>query len=49
MAAELLDEGSTVPFHAIARKLWRHMIQEGLLTGKRTSRSFLKEEFSVEP
>jgi hypothetical protein len=49
VAAELLNEGAAVPFHEIARKLWRHMIQEGLLDGNTTSRSFFKEEFSVEP
>ena len=49
VAAELLDEGSAVPFHDIARKLWRHMIQDGLVSGKTRFRSFLKEEFAVEP
>ena len=49
VASELLNEGAAVPFHDIARKLWRHMIQEGLLDGQTTSRTFFKEEFSVEP
>ena len=49
VAAELLNEGAAVPFHEIARKLWRHMVQEGLLDGKTASRTFFKEEFSVEP
>jgi hypothetical protein len=49
VAAELLNEGASVPFHDIARKLWRHMIQEGLLDGKTASRTFFKEEFAVEP
>jgi hypothetical protein len=49
VAAELLNEGATVPFHDMARKLWRHMIQEGLLDGQTTSRTFFKEEFSAKP
>ena len=49
VGAELLNPSAAVPWHHIARKLWRHMIQEGLLDGKTTSRTFFKEEFSVEP
>jgi hypothetical protein len=49
VAAELLNEGSAVPFHESARKLWRHMIQEGLLDGQTTSRTYFKEELPVEP
>jgi hypothetical protein len=49
VGAELLNPSAAVPFHEIARKLWRHMIQEGLLDGKSTSRTFFKEEFPVEP
>lgn len=48
-AAELLNEGSFVPSYVIARKLWRHMIQEGLLAGRTTSRKLLIDKYSVEP
>ena len=47
VATELLVEGATVPLHATARNLWRHMIQEGLLSGKTTSGSFHKA--NIEP
>jgi hypothetical protein len=49
VAAELLEEGSAVPFHEGARKLWRYMIQEGLLNGKTKSQSFLKNALPFEP
>jgi hypothetical protein len=44
VATELLVEGATVPLHATARNLWRHMIQEGLLSGKTISGSFHKAD-----
>ena len=47
VATELLVEGATVPLHATARNLWRHMIQEGVLSGKTTSGSFHKA--NIEP
>jgi hypothetical protein len=47
VAAGLLVEGATVPFHETARNLWKHMIQEALLSGKTTSGSFHKA--NIEP